>query len=107
MEFITTPGIWTFLAIAVAITLVFQFAFEGLVLVVGAFVLWALSGGRIKRGEACDLWKTPPKVAGGAVFYSEGEQRYMYRNFVGLIGFVAVLLGLTTIFGVGMWTEAI
>jgi hypothetical protein len=31
---------------------------------------------------------------------------YVYRNFVGLIGFVTVLLVITAIFGLGMWTYA-
>lgn len=106
MEFIIASGFWKIIAIVVAITMLFQFAFEGLVLVVGTFGSRALSGGRIKRGEARDLWKIPPKPVGGAVFYSEGEQRYMYHNFVGLIGLVTVLLALTAIFGVGMWKHA-
>jgi|SRR5882762_2201518 len=106
MEFTGTTGFWVLFAMIVAFTLVLQLAFEGLVLVVGTFVLWGLSAGRIRRGEFRHLGKAPPKPSGGAVFYYEGSRCYMYQNYVGLIGLVTVLLALTAVFGVGMWIYA-
>jgi hypothetical protein len=106
MEFTGTTGLWGLFAIIIALTLVMQFAFKGLVLAVGAAVLWGLSGGRIRRGEFRHLGKAPPKPSGGAIFYYEGSHCYMYQNYVGLIGLVTVLLALTAVFGVGMWLHA-
>lgn len=106
MEFTGSQGLWTALAIILVVVIAVQLAFEGLVLGVGAFIVWALSGGRIKSGERRHLSKPPPKLSGGAVFYYENSGCYMYQNFVGLVGLLAVLLSLTAIFGIGMWVYA-
>ena len=107
MEFNSTTGLWALLAIIVALGLLMQLAFEGMILMVGSFVLAALSGGRIRRGELRRFGKTDsPKLNGGTFFYYEGSCCYMYQNYVSLIGMLTVLLMLTLIFGLGVWFHA-
>ena len=106
MEFASSTGLVGFFAILFALMLVAEIVFHGLVLQVGTFVVWVLSAGRVKRGVRRTLWKAAPKPKGGAVFYYEGSDCYMYENYVGLIGVATFLLALTVVFGVGMWVHA-
>ncbi|MGE0373482.1 MAG: hypothetical protein AB7Q01_16605 [Gammaproteobacteria bacterium] len=106
MDILSSPGVWIFGAIVVGAAIVLQLAFEGLVLALGSMIILALSRGRIKVGEARNLGKGPPKVQGGAIFYYEDSQCYIYRNYVGLIGLLAVLVALGAVFGIGFYANA-
>ena len=106
MDIPAPTNLWTVLAVIVAIVVVLQFAFEGLILALGSVLVWALSAGRIKVGERRSLGKPPPKLHGGNVFYFEESQCYVYQNYVVLIGLVAALLSLAAIFGASFWANA-
>jgi hypothetical protein len=99
-------NLWIVLVIVITIVVVVQLTFDGLVLAIGSFTVWALSAGHIKIGVRRNLWKPPPKLNGGQVFYYENSTTYMYQNAVALVGLVVVLSGLTAIFGYGMWTNS-
>jgi phosphatidylserine synthase len=108
---LTEPfDLWTGVAIVVAIvvvlTVVLQLAFEGLVLAVGTLVISGLSAGRIKVGERRDLRKPVQKLTGGAVFYYEDAVCHIYQNYAALVGLISVLLIITAVFGVTVWTNA-
>jgi hypothetical protein len=106
MDILSSPSVWIFGAVIVGAAVVLQLAFEGLVLALGSMIIVALSRGRIKVGEARNLGKAPPKIQGGGVFYYENTQCYIYRNYVVLIGLLAVLLALGAIFGIGFYANA-
>lgn len=106
MDISAPSGLWMFIAVIVAATAVLQLAFEGLILALGSLVVWALSAGRIKVGERRSFGKPPPKLHGGTVFYFENAQWYVYQNYVGLIGLLAVVLLLSAIFGASVWVNA-
>ena len=102
--------LWTGVAIVVAIvvvlTAVLQLAFEGLVLALGTLVISGLSAGRIKVGERRNLGKPAQQLSGGAVFYYEGSVCHIYQNYAALVGLISVLLIVTAVFGVTVWTNA-
>lgn len=99
-------SLWILLIAFVILAVAVQFVFDTFVLAIGSLLVWVLSAGRIKTGERRNLGKLPPKPNGGRIFYYENSSTYMYQNFVALVGLVAVLSGLTAIFGYGMWTNA-
>jgi hypothetical protein len=106
MDIPAPTNLWMVLAVILAIVVVLQLAFEGLILALGSVVVWALSAGRIKVGERRSLGKPPPKLTGGNFFYFEESRCYVYQNYVVLIGLVTVLLVLTAIFGASFWANA-
>ena len=92
MNIPTSPGDWILvLVLFVAIT-VLQFAFEGFVIALGYAIVWALSLGRVKVGVRRSFFKAPPKPDSGSVFYRENARRYIYRNYLALIGLASLYL---------------
>ena len=101
---------WASLAVIFGIILlanvVFHFAAEGLFLATGATILRVLSAGHIRAGEARNLFGRSEKVNGGALFYVENAQHFMYRNFVVMIGLAFWLMVLGAVFGYGTYVHA-
>ena len=107
MDTIPLPdGMWLLFGVLVFFSLVLALAWEGLVLSTGALLVVSLSAGRIRAGERRNLWKRPPKLNGGQVFYFEDSKCYIYQNYLPLIGLVFWLLCLFAILGFGLFTNA-
>ena len=105
MEILNTSSLLKVFAMLFLAAMAFQFVFERFALMAGSIVIRMLSSGRIKCGVSRRIWKAPPKENSGLILYEENNQQYMYSNFVGLIGLTAILILLTVIFGLSMWTE--
>ena len=101
---------WTGLVVIFGVILLAEiavhFAGEALLLATGAAILRVLSAGHIRAGESRDLFGRSEKVNGGALFYVENAQHFMYRNFVVMIGLAFWLMVLGAVFGYGMYVHA-
>jgi len=90
--FPTSPDDWVVFLVLFGAIMVLQYAFEGFVIALGYVIVWTLSLGRIKVGVRRSLFKAPPKLDGSGVFYCENGRRYIYRNYLKLIGLAVCFL---------------
>jgi hypothetical protein len=92
MNLPTSADEWILVLELFGAIMLIQYAFEGFVVALGYVVVWLFSLGLIKVGVRRSFFKAPPKPDGGGVFYCENGRRYIYRNYLGLIGLAALLL---------------
>lgn len=69
----------------------------------GPFSLWT---GLALVGVIVVVLTVVLQLNGGAVFYHEDSVCYIYQNYAVLVGLIAVLLIITAVFGVTVWTNA-